>query len=117
MLRWFDIDADPLLVGYELPEADLMAFHDALHEHFGTAGSELVRWVIAGCDVRGAFVEAKASLYKGEDTRLQRAASSFATLIVAGQVMEIETGVVKEVWDRWVILSTSASISRAASSR
>lgn len=100
VLRWIDIDSDPLLPKLTMDE--LRTFYAALDGSYGTAGPEMVRRVLAGFDVVDAFDQATASLYQGEDAKLQRAAQSFASLIVAGRIMDIDASVVKEVWDRWI---------------
>lgn len=100
VLRWIDVNSDPLLP--KLSMAELRDFYAALDRYYGTAGPALVQRILDGFDVHTAFDAAAVWLYQGEDAKLQRASYSFAALIVAGEIMDINTEVVKEVWDRWI---------------
>ncbi len=102
VIRWIDIDADPLLP--VLPLNDVWAFTEAISKHYGTAGPTLVRRIVdkGEDEIRRLYEDALKALYQGEDSKVQRAAMSFATLVVAGEVMDIETRVVREAWERWL---------------
>ena len=102
VIRWIDVDADPLLP--ILPLDEIWALTDVIDKHYGTAGPELVGRIVkmGEDDVRRRYKDALSALYDGDDSKLERAAASFATLVVAGKIMDIETEVVREVWERWL---------------
>ena len=102
VIRWIDVDADPLLP--ILPLDEIWALTVVIDKHYGTAGPELVGRIVkmGEDDVRRRYKDALSALYDGDDSKLERAAASFATLVVAGKIMDIETEVVREVWERWL---------------
>lgn len=100
VVRFIDIDGAPLLP--QLPWQEVSAFEDALACNYGTAGPEFVRRIMDMGDLKERHVRAVHSIYSGEDGRLRRAAAGFAMLALAGEIMEIETAVVKEAFDRWI---------------
>ncbi|MEO0701865.1 MAG: DUF927 domain-containing protein [Pseudomonadota bacterium] len=98
-VRLQDIDADPLFPDdCMLSKDELDQFHDDCRSAYGTAGPELARR-LAGMDVRSMFREAERWLYDGDDPRIQRIASCFASLVTAGRVMNLPVDVVKQVFD------------------
>lgn len=69
---------------------------------YGVAGPELIRRIMDSDGLIERHTAAAQALYGGEDGRIQRAAFGFALLSVAGEVMGIDTAVVKEAFDRWL---------------
>lgn len=102
IIRAIDIEGEPLLP--ILDRADVQRFSDALIECYGVAGPAFVKRLVAMPEgtVRVMWDEATSSLYSGDDPRIERVAAGFALLLVAGKVMEIDTGVVFDAFNAWV---------------
>ncbi|MDV7271941.1 hypothetical protein RYZ20_13655 [Thioclava sp. A2] len=102
ILRLIDQDMNPFLphIGAE----DVRAFEDAVARCYGVAGPEFVRRLmdIDDGDLRARHRAALLDLYAGGDSRLERAAASYAQLIVAGEIMGIDTTVVSDAWRAWL---------------
>lgn len=98
-VRAIDIAAEGLFPVINL-EA-VKKFEQAIMATYGVAGRVFIKQ-LRQID-KEALVErwdrATRDLYDGEDPRVQRIASGFAMLTVAGDIMEIETDVVRQAFD------------------
>lgn len=99
VIRFIDIDGSELLP--DLPWDQVREFETALLTYYGTVGPEFIRRIMDD-NLTERHRAALQALYNGEDGRIQRAASGFALLSVAGEVMGIDTAVVKDSFDRWM---------------
>lgn len=87
-----------------LPLERVKAFEDAVGRYHGTAGPELVRRIMDmdEGELRRRFDGHAKALYVGNDPRIERAAGSFAQLMLAAEIMGIDAGVVREAWGDWL---------------
>ncbi len=85
-----------------LPLSQVKEFEDAVARYHGTAGPEFVRRIMGMDDLRSRFDACVRALYHGEDSRIERAAGSYAQMMLAGEVMGIDTAVVVEAWEAWL---------------
>jgi hypothetical protein len=110
VVRFIDVQAEALLP--ELPLEQVKRFERALLDCYGVAGPEFVRRLLAmpEGDTYRMWGEATRSLYSGSDSRVERAAAGFALLLVAGQIMEIETDVVRVAFADWVASGVEAAL-------
>ena len=99
VVRAFDIDMTELLP--LLPLEQVREFHRVLEAFYGKAGRELIRLLIDIGDLDQRHMRALRHLYDGEDGKIQTAASAFATLIVVGEIMDIDTSVVDDAFAQW----------------
>jgi hypothetical protein len=110
VVRFIDVQGEPLLP--DLPLDDVKRFEQALIGCYGVAGPEFVRRLMAhpDGDVRRRWTEATRALYAGADNRIERAAAGFGLLVVAGEIMSIETAVVKQAFDAWLLTGVEAAL-------
>lgn len=85
-----------------LPLDEVKGFEDAVSRYYGTAGPEFVRRIMGMDDLRARFDAHVSALYDGDDARIERAAGSYAQLMLAGEIMGIDTTVVVEAWGAWL---------------
>ena len=79
-------------------------FEDVVGRYYGTAGPEFVRRIMDmdEGDLRRRFDAHIRELYDGEDSRIERAAGSYAQMLLAAEIMGIDASVVREAWGDWV---------------
>lgn len=110
VVRFIDVQAEPLLP--DLPLDDVKRFERALFDCYGVAGPEFMRRLMGLPDGEAyrMWGEATRALYDGSDSRIERAAGGFALLIVAGQIIEIETDVVRQAFSEWLATGVEAAL-------
>lgn len=101
IIRAIDVDGEALLP--IIDRADLRRFESALLACYGVLGPAFVRKLVAIPEdrLRAMWDDATVALYSGDDQRIERVAAGFALLVVAGQIMEIDTGVAMVAFKAW----------------